>query len=322
MFRALYSCKKNISLFHLNNELLLLGPGAEINFLVDLIGLLDIPKLSSEELKKKIKNNVVETNDLKLMEHENQTFLFHQCRFVPPAELIRALNPFLDKKLNDIDFIPIPSNNVFLIILPKEKVKFFNDIIKVLDRPGKTKNENQNTKNDTIEDITSTSGIKFGEKSIVLIHAVYVPSAELIRALNPFQDKILNDVDLVPIPSNNSFMIISPKEKVKFFKDIIKILDSPGITKSEYEKASESNSAEITSTYDLAFEENSIRLIHTVYVSCNEIIRTLASENKINNKDKFCPLPTTNGILIIAQKENLNNYLILIKKIDIPSVSK
>lgn len=323
IIKAVTTFKRNLSVYPVNNEFLLLESGAKIDFLVNLIGILDTPKLSSEDFKLRRENTVEETKIFKKMVYENQTLLFHQCGFASSAEVIRALYNFYDYRQNDISFSIIPTNNGFLIILPTEKVQFFKDIIKILDIPYATKEEYQKEQKNIIKNIASNPDLVYENKSIVSIPLVHIPSAEMIRALIPFLDKKLNDINYVPMPSYNGIIIISPSEKMKFFKDIVKILDRPGIKKDEYEKSILNNTTDIASAPDIEYGENSIKLIHSVYIPCTELIRSLVSvENKINDKDILCSIPSTNGILIIGQKENLLKYQALIKKIDVPSGSK
>lgn len=78
------------------------------------------------------------------------------------------------------------------------------------------------------DDDSKNTLIKHDEISAKMINTVHVPSAEIIRALNPFMNKITNDINFLPLPTTNGLMILGPKSTLLFLVDIIKILDVPG----------------------------------------------------------------------------------------------
>lgn len=81
------------------------------------------------------------------------------------------------------------------------------------------------------DDETKNLHIKHDEISAKMINTVHVPSAEIIRALNPFMNKVTNDVNFLPLPTTNGIMVLGPKSSISFLISIIKILDVPGEVK-------------------------------------------------------------------------------------------
>jgi general secretion pathway protein D len=121
-----------------------------------------------------------------------------------PLSEFRFIESFLT--LNGYSIVP---SDPYLLVMKSQIIPQYN--IKILD-----------------EDETKNIGVKHDEISAKMVNTIYVPSAEIIRALDPFLNKQNNDVKFLALPSTNGIMILGPKSTISFLVNIIKILDVPG----------------------------------------------------------------------------------------------
>ena len=121
-----------------------------------------------------------------------------------PLFEFRFIESFLT--LNGFSIVP---SDPYLLVMKSQIIPQYN--IKILD-----------------EDETKNIGVKHDEISAKMVNTIYVPSAEIIRALDPFLNKQNNDVKFLALPSTNGIMILGPKSTISFLVNIIKILDVPG----------------------------------------------------------------------------------------------
>jgi type II secretory pathway component GspD/PulD (secretin) len=276
---------------------------------------LPLIKITKEEYEKTLINIKINSGN-KDKQNEVAIKIIH-TENVPVAEIIRSLYSFVDNKTNDIGFYQGSGSKEFLLHGPWKKINFLVDLIKCLDEPRISKEENINK-----DRINEAILIKYEDKSIMIMHTMFVPIVDIIRALIPFFDKKLNDVEIFPLPSTNGIMFKLPTEKVDFFKRIVRIMDSPGVTREEFEKIDKNKREKINFESDIEFGKDSVKLIHAVYVPIAEMIRALNYfEKKDGYKYIFSQLPSTNGMLLIGQKEKTKLYLSMIKQLDVPKIA-